>query len=110
MASSLVLPSAETLSGQWTVSDKSKSCVVQLNAESVESAGGYSLKFLSDCMPDVLPQEPVAWRPAPDGIALLDKDGLTVLFFSQEDDHYRSQIWAETGKFLKRNNERKTPA
>ena len=43
MASSLVLPSAETLSGQWTVSDKSKSCVVQLNAESVESAGGYSL-------------------------------------------------------------------
>ncbi|MDU3787792.1 MAG: AprI/Inh family metalloprotease inhibitor, partial [Serratia marcescens] len=53
---------------------------------------------------DVLPQEPVAWRPAPDGIALLDKDGLTVLFFSQEDDHYRSQIWAETGKILKRNN------
>ncbi|USQ47703.1 protease inhibitor Inh/omp19 family protein [Serratia marcescens] len=72
MASSLVLPSAETLSGQWTVSDKSKSCVVQLNAESVESAGGYSLKFLSDCTPDVLPQEPVAWRPAPDGIALLE--------------------------------------
>lgn len=104
MASSLVLPSAETLSGQWTVSDKSKSCVVQLNTEGVESAGGYSLKFLSDCTPDVLPQEPVAWRPAPDGIALLDKEGLTVLFFSQEDDHYRSQIWVETGKILKRNN------
>ncbi len=80
MASSLVLPSAETLSGQWTVSDKSKSCVVQLNTEGVESAGGYSLKFLSDCTPDVLPQEPVAWRPAPDGIALLDKEGADCTF------------------------------
>ena len=103
MASSLVLPSAESLSGQWTVTDESNSCSLHLSAESVESANGYKLRVLSICSPEVLPQIPSAWRPAPDGIALLDNEGLTVLFFSREGEHYRSQIWDNSGKVLRRN-------
>jgi len=103
MASSMALPSAESLSGEWTVVDKTQSCVVHLSAQSVESANGYQLRVLPNCSQDVLPQAPVAWRPTPDGIALLDNAGLTVLFFSQEGEHYRSQIWDSAGKILKRN-------
>lgn len=102
MASSLVLPSAGSLSGQWTVTDESNSCTLHLRAESVESANGYKLSILSSCSPEVLPQVPAAWRPTPDGIALLDSDGLTVLFFSREGEQYRSQIWDDSGKVLKR--------
>ncbi|MFZ4835294.1 AprI/Inh family metalloprotease inhibitor [Rouxiella sp. Mn2063] len=103
MASSMVLPSAESLSGEWTVADKAQSCVVHLSAQSDQSANGFQLRLLSDCPHDVLPQAPVAWRPTPDGIALLDKEGLTVVFFSQDGEHYRSQIWDSAGKILTRN-------
>ncbi|CBJ48041.1 protease inhibitor [Erwinia amylovora ATCC 49946] len=102
MASSLVLPSAASLSGQWTVVDKSSSCDVQLTAERFEAANGYKLSISPGCDPSVLPETPEAWRPAPDGIALLNGDGLTVLFFSREGEHYRSQIWQQTGKILKK--------
>ncbi|ECI4012244.1 protease [Salmonella enterica subsp. salamae] len=102
MASSLVLPPAGSLSGQWTVTDESNSCIIQLSAESVESANGYQLSVSPNCAHAVLPETTVAWRPTPDGIALLDKDGLTVLFFSREGEHYRSQIWDNSGKVLKR--------
>ncbi len=102
MASSLVLPFAESLSGQWTVTDKSNSCIIQLSAESVESVSGYRLNVSPNCVHPVLPEATMAWRPSPDGIALLDSDGLTVLFFSWEGEHYRSQIWDNSGKVLKR--------
>ncbi|EFO1665478.1 AprI/Inh family metalloprotease inhibitor [Escherichia coli] len=102
MASSLVLPPADSLSGQWTVTDKSNSCIIQLSTESVESANGYRLSISPSCGYVGLPEATVAWRPMPDGIALLDCDGSTVLFFSREGEHYRSQIWDNSGKVLKR--------
>lgn len=100
--SSLVIPSPESLSGRWTVADAGNSCEIYLKAQRLEQANGYRLDVSSNCTPHVLPQQPEAWRPRPDGIALLDKDGLTILFFAQEGDHYRSQIWEKTGKILKR--------
>jgi hypothetical protein len=103
MASSLVLPSVGSLSGQWTVTDESNSCTIHLSAENVESANGYRLSVSPNCAHAVLPEATVAWRPTPDGIALLDSDGLTVLFFSREGEHYRSHIWEHAGKILKRN-------
>lgn len=100
MASSLVLPSPKSLAGQWTVVDKANSCDVHLKAESFEQANGYKLTVSPACTQDVFPEAPEAWRPTPDGIALLARDGRTLLFFSQEGEHYRSQIWEETGKVL----------
>lgn len=103
MASSLVLPSADSLSGQWTLTDESNSCIIQLSAESDKSANGYQLSVSPNCAHAILPETAVAWRPAPDGIALLDREGLSVLFFSREGEHYRSHIWERAGKILKRN-------
>ncbi|MFI0488239.1 MAG: protease inhibitor Inh/omp19 family protein [Yersinia sp. (in: enterobacteria)] len=102
MASSLVLPTPESLSGQWTVVEQANSCVVHLRAESFKQANGYKLSVSPNCAHDLLPEATEAWRPTPDGIAFLDRDGLTVLFFSREGEHYRSQIWEETGKVLKK--------
>ncbi len=102
MASSLVLPSVGSLSGQWTVTDESNSCIIQLSSEIVESANGYRLSVSPDCAHEILPEPTMAWRPTPDGIALLDNDGLTVLFFSREGEYYRSQIWDNSGKVLER--------
>ncbi|HAT3781507.1 AprI/Inh family metalloprotease inhibitor [Serratia marcescens] len=103
MTNNLLLPSAISISGHWTITDKSNSCTIHLSEENVESANGYKLIILSTCSPEILPQVPVAWRPTPDGIALLDQDGLSVLFFSREGMHYRSHIWERTGKVLKKN-------
>nr|WP_071819507.1 protease inhibitor Inh/omp19 family protein [Erwinia sp. Ejp617] len=86
MASSLVLPSAASLSAQWTVVDKSSSCVVQLTAERFGAANGYKLSISPGCAPTAIPEITEAWRPAPDGIALLNRDGLTVLFFLMKEN------------------------
>ncbi|MBU3895652.1 protease inhibitor Inh/omp19 family protein [Serratia rubidaea] len=100
MANSLVLPSPALLSGLWTIIEQGNSCDIHLKTERFEQANGYKLSVSPNCMGEVLPERPEAWRPTPDGIALLNKEGVTVLFFSQEGDHYRSQIWARTGKIL----------
>ncbi|EBL6669115.1 protease, partial [Salmonella enterica] len=55
------------------------------------------------CKHIVLPELPAAWRPAPDGIDLLNHDGMSILFFSQDGESYRSNIWDKQGKILKRN-------
>lgn len=103
MANSMVLPSVESLAGQWRIIDRENSCDIHLKAEGFEPASGYKLSISSDCVPNILPETPEAWRPTPDGIALLNRDGLTTQFFSREGEHYRSQIWGNTGKILERN-------
>ncbi|SMP75670.1 Protease inhibitor Inh [Serratia sp. CC22-02] len=42
-----------------------------------------------------------AWRPAPDGIALLRADGSTLAFFSRDGDLYRNQLGADDALTLK---------
>ena len=44
----------------------------------------------------------LAWRPAPDGISLLDHEGTTLVFFSQEAGGYRSDIASDQGMRLRR--------
>jgi hypothetical protein len=43
----------------------------------------------------------VGWRPAPDGIALLQADGSTLAFFSRDGESYRNQLGADDGLTLK---------
>lgn len=102
MASSLILPSPESLSGHWTIVDKKNECDIYLKTERFEQANGYKLIASSTCVPDIFSEIPDAWRPEPDGIALLNKDGVTLLFFSREDEHYRSRVWECTGAILKK--------
>lgn len=102
MASNQVLPSAKSLSGQWTIIDKSDKCIIHFSSERLNFINGYKLSTLSNCPYNVLPQYPAAWRPTPDGIALLDHNGLTILFFSREGDIYRSQTREPTGKILEK--------
>ncbi|NDJ55950.1 AprI/Inh family metalloprotease inhibitor [Enterobacteriaceae bacterium 4M9] len=102
MASSLVLPSAGSLAGQWVITDKGVSCRVRLETQEMSSANGYALTLLTPCPEQLLPASSVAWRPAPDGIELLAHDGSSTVFFSREGNHYRSDIWNDTGKILKR--------
>ncbi|ECY4325432.1 protease [Salmonella enterica subsp. enterica serovar Enteritidis] len=102
MASNLILPAAKSMAGQWTLTDKSNECTMIFSTQRLEWINSYKLSVLSDYSHDVLPQVPVAWRPAPDGIALLDSAGLAILFFSREGEHYRTQIWEPTGKILEK--------
>lgn len=81
MASNLILPAAKSMAGQWTLTDKSNECTMIFSTQRLEWINSYKLSVLSDYSHDVLPQVPVAWRPAPDGIALLDSAGLAILFF-----------------------------
>lgn len=103
MANSLFLPSPESLAGEWVIIDDGKSCHITFSSDKVENINGYKLLVNSPCKHIVLPELPAAWRPAPDGIDLLNHDGMSILFFSQDGESYRSNIWDKQGKILKRN-------
>ncbi len=101
MASSLVLPSAQSLAGQWQVADAEQQCQIEFLAGEQSEINGYSLVDRQHCLEKVLTAEVVGWRPAPDGIALLRADGSTLAFFSRDGDIYRNQLGADDGLTLK---------
>ena len=101
MASSLVLPSAQSLAGQWQVANAEQQCQIEFLAGEQGEINGYSLVDRQHCLEKVLTAEVVGWRPAPDGIALLRADGSTLAFFSRDGDIYRNQLGADDGLTLK---------
>lgn len=84
MASSLVLPSAQSLAGQWQLTDRQQQCRVEFLAGEQQGVNGYQLRDREHCLKNRFAAEVVGWRPAPDGIALLQADGSTWVFFSRE--------------------------
>ena len=101
MASSLVLPSAQSLAGQWLVANAEQQCQIEFLAGEQSEINGYSWVDRQHCLEKVLTAEVVGWRPAPDGIALLRADGSTLAFFSRDGDIYRNQLGADDGLTLK---------
>ena len=101
MASSLVLPSAQSLAGQWQVANAEQQCQIEFLAGEQSEINGYSLVDRQHCLEKVLTAEVGGWRPAPDGIALLRADGSTLAFFSRDGDIYRNQLGADDGLTLK---------
>ena len=101
MASSLVLPSAQSLAGQWQVANAEQQCQIEFLAGEQSEINGYSLVDRQHCLEKVLTAEVVGWRPAPDGIALLRAEGSTLAFFSRDGDIYRNQLGADDGLTLK---------
>ena len=79
------LPEAETLVGPWTVREEgaaSGACRLVLHDE--QTLGGHRLEADQGCLASLGLDGAVAWRAAPDGIALTKPDQLSVAFFSQE--------------------------
>lgn len=89
MASSLSLPSATSLAGNWLIEHDKKNCVVTLSHTSLPQANGYQFAKVGDNCADIVVPETVAWRPEPDGIAFLNADGATLMFFSGYEPHFR---------------------
>ncbi|MGO3398780.1 MAG: AprI/Inh family metalloprotease inhibitor, partial [Serratia proteamaculans] len=96
-----VLPSAQSLAGQWQVANAEQQCQIEFLAGEQSEINGYSLVDRQHCLEKVLTAEVVGWRPAPDGIALLRADGSTLAFFSRHGDIYRNQLGADDGLTLK---------
>jgi hypothetical protein len=101
MASSLILPTAQSLAGQWQVADAEQQCQIVFSASEQSETNGYQLVDQQGCLKKVLAAEVVGWRPAPDGIALLQADGSTLVFFSRDGGIYRNQLGAADGLTLK---------
>ncbi|NVZ67300.1 AprI/Inh family metalloprotease inhibitor, partial [Pseudomonas gingeri] len=72
MASSLLLPSRESLAGQWQLSVNDGSaqiCVLELCVQAPTLAGDLQ------CAARLLGQQPGSWEPTPDGLWLFDQEG-----------------------------------
>ncbi|MEF9999784.1 MAG: AprI/Inh family metalloprotease inhibitor [Comamonas sp.] len=102
MGSSLPLPQPEDLVGDWVLSYARQFCAIHLWIDEMPQANGYRLTIDARAGACSFPMDAVAWRPAPDGISLLDHEGTTLVFFSQEAGGYRSNIASEEGMRLQR--------
>ena len=84
-----VLPSAETLAGNWRLSWDGGGCDINLSAKPVPmpgpAAGAWDLTMAAACEGHPALQRLQAWRPAPDGIDLTDERGRTRLFLSRHE-------------------------
>ncbi len=100
MGSSLPLPHPRDFVGDWVVFDATRFCGIHLWVEDMPEANGFRLTIDPHVAACNFAMDAVAWRPAPDGISLLDKDGTTLVFFSQEGDGYRSEIASDNGMRL----------
>ncbi len=103
-ASSLPLPHPEDLVGDWVVFDAQRSCSIHFGIEDLPQANGFRLTIDPNIGPCNFSIAAVAWRPAADGISLLDQEGSTLIFFSQEVGGYRSEISGDSGMRLRRKN------
>lgn len=92
MTDSLVLPNAQSLSGRWIVSDGKRLCLVVLQSNELADIDAYEMVIGTRCDKSIFSAPPAAWRPAPDGIALVGNAGETLMFFSKEGEEYRNRI------------------
>ncbi|MCL6407699.1 protease inhibitor Inh/omp19 family protein [Dickeya dadantii] len=101
MASSLRLPSAAELSGQWVLSGAEQHCDIRLNTDVLD---GTTWKLAGDsaCLQKLLPEAPVGWRPTPDGLTLTQADGSAVAFFSRNRDRYEHKLVDGSVRTLKK--------
>lgn len=104
--SSLPLPHPEDLVGDWVVFDARQSCSIHFGIEDLPRANGYRLTIEPNVGACNFVIGAVAWRPAPDGISLLDQEGATLIFFSQEVGGYRSEISGDRRMRLRRTSAR----
>jgi hypothetical protein len=83
-----VLPDAKMLSGQWAVAEEgsTQSCPVTFTMRPV--GNGHAVETDVRCLPGLRLNGAVAWRAAPDGIALASESGRTIAFFSREGANY----------------------
>lgn len=102
MGSSLPLPHPKDLVGDWVLSDRQQFCVIHLWIDEIPQANGYRMTIDARAGACNFPIDAVAWRPAPDGISLLDHEGATLIFFSQDVGGYRSDISTDHGMRLQR--------
>lgn len=84
------------------VFDGGNSCGVNFSTEIFAEADGLKLEVDHKSAGCNFLEGAVAWRPSPDGVSLLDQDGMTVILFSAENGVYRSEVFGETGAVLKR--------
>ncbi|WP_225920013.1 AprI/Inh family metalloprotease inhibitor [Pseudomonas vanderleydeniana] len=85
MASSLVLPSRESLAGQWLLSssaDPARNCVLQLSAQPPLLAGDL------ECATELLGARPGSWEPTPDGLWLFDQEGSGLVHLNRDAGRY----------------------
>ncbi|WP_256591405.1 MULTISPECIES: AprI/Inh family metalloprotease inhibitor [Pseudomonas] len=81
MASSLLLPSAAQMAGDWTLyseQPQAQTCNLHLGANEGEIEGDL------DCARDLLGLRPGSWLVTPDTLALVGGDGSSVVHFSRE--------------------------
>ncbi|MFN2767698.1 AprI/Inh family metalloprotease inhibitor, partial [Escherichia coli] len=78
-----------------------RQCQIEFLANEQSETNGYQLVDRQRCLQSVFAAEVVGWRPAPDGIALLQADGSTLAFFSRDGDLYRNQLGAGDALTLK---------
>ncbi len=96
------LPLPKDLAGDWVLLDARRSCAIHLWVDEIPQANGFRLTADMDPLACNFSMNAVAWRPAPDGIALLDGEGSTLIFFSREANGYRSDIASDAGMRLQR--------
>ncbi len=102
VGSSLPLPHPEDLVGDWVLSYARQFCAIHFWIDEIPQANGFRLTIDARAGACTFPMNAVAWRPAPDGISLLDHEGTTLVFFSQEAGGYRSDIASDQGMRLQR--------
>ena len=102
VGSSLPLPHPKDLVGDWILSFDRQFCAIHFWIDEIPQANGFRLTIDARAGACTFPMNAVAWRPAPDGISLLDHDGTTLVFFSQEAGGYRSDIASDQGMRLRR--------
>ncbi|WP_073522415.1 AprI/Inh family metalloprotease inhibitor [Pseudomonas fluorescens] len=93
MASSLVLPTAAQLAGQWELKQQDQVCALKL----VEQAN--ALEGDIACVEQWLGDKPLTWSPTPDGIWLFNAEGsgITHLNRQKEGDY---QARTKTGEVV----------
>ncbi|WP_033036580.1 AprI/Inh family metalloprotease inhibitor [Pseudomonas sp. GM102] len=101
MARSLKLADPLELAGKWqatliTAQDSPESQVLQdkpSNVCTIEFNLNQTLGEGADCLGAWLNQSAIGWFPEPDGIAVTDKEGSKIVFFSrQKEGFYKSTL------------------
>lgn len=96
------MPHPRDLVGEWVLSDAQRICGIHLWIDEIPQANGFRLTVDAHAGICNFHMDAVAWRPAPDGIALLDQEGTTLIFLSQQAGGYRSDITSDRGMRLQR--------
>lgn len=104
-SSILPIPLPSSLKGDWVVLAGDSLCNVTFFTDEIPEANGLKLTVNNPPEDCKLLTKAVAWRPYPDGISIIDKEGSNIIFFSRDKEIYRSEIYGNSGFILKRKPE-----